>query len=62
MADANPIDYPAIQNTIANYCIALDTKNLDLLKDVFVEDANAVLGPHGQVKGIDGLTNAIKKA
>lgn len=38
---SNPIDYRAIQNTLSRYCIALDTKNFDLLHQVFTSDVEA---------------------
>lgn len=32
------MNYEAIRNTIALYCIALDTKDFDLLEQVFTPD------------------------
>ena len=40
-ASPNPLDYFAIQKTIADYCIALDLRDLDRLKDVFTPDLEA---------------------
>ena len=39
-AQRRPLDYVEIQNTIARYCVALDTKDFDLLKDVFTTDVS----------------------
>ncbi|EME38398.1 hypothetical protein DOTSEDRAFT_57502 [Dothistroma septosporum NZE10] len=60
MAQANPIDYFAIRNTIATYCIALDTKDFQLLRHVFVEDVDAVY-PFWQIKGVQNVADAIQK-
>ena len=63
MSVINPINYFAIQNTIARYSIALDTKDFDLFSEVFTEDVEAKypFGPNqGQIKGSELLANAIK--
>lgn len=55
----NPIDYFAIQNTIARYCIALDTKNFDLLvSDVFAPDVHASF----PVLGTEPITSSTELA
>ena len=58
----NPIDYFAIQNTISRYCIALDTKNFNLLQSVFSQEVEAKypLSSHG-FKGERELAAAIEK-
>lgn len=58
----NPFDYFAIQNTIARYCIALDTKNFDLLLDVFAPDVQAIFPVLGKEPITDAATlaNTIK--
>ena len=60
-ANANPLDYFAIQNTLSRYCIALDTKNFDLLQDVFTEDCETVYPFGGARKGVVDIAAAIKK-
>lgn len=57
----NPLDYFAIRNTISRYCIALDTKDFDLLKQVFTEDVDAVYPFGGQIKGVQKVADAIRK-
>jgi len=57
----NAIDYIAIQNTISRYCIALDTKNFDLLKQVFTEDVDTVYPFGGQRRGVQPIIDAISK-
>ncbi|KAK3704796.1 hypothetical protein LTR37_013627 [Vermiconidia calcicola] len=57
----NPIDYFAIQNTIARYCIALDTKNFDLLREVFTKDVNTIYPFRGEINGVKNVADAIKK-
>ncbi|KAK3678337.1 hypothetical protein LTR78_001634 [Recurvomyces mirabilis] len=57
----NAVDYIAIQNTISRYCIALDTKNFDLLKQVFTEDVDTVYPFGGQRKGVQPIIDAISK-
>jgi len=57
----NAIDYIAIQNTVSRYCIALDTKNFDLLKQVFTEDVDTVYPFGGQRKGVQPIIDAISK-
>lgn len=56
----NPIDYFAIQNTISQYCIALDTKNWTLLDDVFVQDVDAKYPFGGAIKGVQALADKIQ--
>jgi hypothetical protein len=57
----NPIDYFAIQNTIAKYCIALDEKDFDSLRQVFTEDVDTVYPFRGSIKGVQEVADAIKK-
>lgn len=61
MASPNAFDYRAIQNTISRYCIALDTKNFDLLKQVFTSDTDTIYPFRGPIKGVDEVAAAIKK-
>jgi len=57
----NALDYIAIQNTIARYCLALDSKNFDLLKQVFTDDVDTVYPFGGQRKGVQVIIDAINK-
>ena len=61
-ATINPLDYISIQNTIARYCLALDSKDFDLLKQVFTEDVDAIYPfRNQQIKGVQNVADAIKK-
>lgn len=55
----NPLDYVTIQNTLSRYCIALDTKDFNLLKQVFTEDCDTVYPFGGQIKGVQKVADAI---
>ena len=57
----NPLDYVAIQNTLARYCIALDTKDFDLLRQVFTKDVDTIYPFRGPIKGVDAVADAIKE-
>ena len=61
VANINPLDYVAIQNTLARYCLALDTKDFDLLKQVFTEDVDTFYPFRGPIKGVENVAAAIKK-
>jgi hypothetical protein len=58
---SNPIDYVAIQNTIARYCFALDNKQFDDLQHVFTEDVDTIYPFRGSIKGVQEVADAIKK-
>ncbi|KAF2255443.1 hypothetical protein BU26DRAFT_417387 [Trematosphaeria pertusa] len=55
----NPLDQLAIQNAIARYCEALDTKVWDLFTKVFTPDVVANYPFNPDMKGIDAVRNAI---
>jgi hypothetical protein len=60
--DIAPSTLLAIQNTIARYCLALDTHDFSILKQVFTTDIHAdysAVSP--QNKNIDGLDSMIDK-
>ena len=57
----NPFDYFAIQNTISKYCIALDSKDFNLLGEVFTEDVDARYPLFNNVGDLNGLIEAIEK-
>lgn len=62
-ASAATADYEAIRNTIALYCIALDTKDWRLLRDgVFVRDVEAVY-PFNEdaIMGVERLGKRIEE-
>lgn len=61
MATPNPYDYEAIRNTIALYCIALDTKDFDLLDQVFTADVETVYPFGGKRTGVKDIKDAINK-
>lgn len=57
----NALDYEVIRNTIARYCIALDTKDFGLLDEVFAKDLKAKY-PFGDPFNDRGaLADAIRK-
>ncbi|KAJ4344734.1 uncharacterized protein N0V89_012478 [Didymosphaeria variabile] len=56
----NPLDHLAIQNVLARYCEALDTKNWSLLQKVFVPDVQADYPFNRGLKGADAVADAIK--
>jgi hypothetical protein len=52
-----------IRNTLANYCIALDTKQYSLLNSVFAKDVKcnyaAVTPQHPSIQGVDAFIEKI---
>lgn len=60
MPPPNPFDHIAIQQTLANYCIALDTKNFALLSDVFTPDVHAKYPFRDAITGCDAVSAAIQ--
>ncbi|KAK5693333.1 hypothetical protein LTR17_025084 [Elasticomyces elasticus] len=57
----NPLDYFEIKNTISRYCLALDTKDFELLKQVFTDDVDTIYPFGGQRKGVQSVADAIQK-
>ncbi|CAI6341760.1 unnamed protein product [Periconia digitata] len=55
----NPHDHLAIQNTIARYCEALDTKDFKLLDQVFAEEVVANYPFNNKLEGVKGVREAI---
>jgi hypothetical protein len=51
----SPFDYIQIQNTIAKYCIALDTKDWALLNQVFTTDVDAKYPFGPALKGVEAV-------
>ena len=60
-AQRRPFDYVEIQNTIARYCVALDTKDFNLLKDVFTADVSGNYPFNNGLKGVAAVSKAIQK-
>jgi hypothetical protein len=59
---ANSIDYIAIQNVLARYCFALDTKDLSMLHQVLTPDIDAQYPfPGGNMQGIEAVISTISK-
>ena len=56
------LDERKIHEVATRYCRALDTKDWDLLDDVFVTDATAVLGTSAALVGIDAIRDRISAA
>ena len=56
------IDKGDIVQTVLRYCRALDTKNWDLLDEVFLADATANLSGKSDLVGLDAITSRIKVA
>ncbi|PVI01366.1 hypothetical protein DM02DRAFT_591421, partial [Periconia macrospinosa] len=57
----DPHDHLAIQNVIARYCEALDTKEFSLLDRVFHEDIKADYPFNKDLKGVRKIAEAIVK-
>ncbi|KAL5401575.1 hypothetical protein PMIN03_011410, partial [Paraphaeosphaeria minitans] len=57
----NPLDALAIQNTLARYCEALDTKEWGLLAKVFTPDCEANYPFDHNLRGVDAVSEAIAK-
>jgi ketosteroid isomerase-like protein len=58
---ADSADYRAIQNTIAQYCFALDNKDFAALHKVFTEDVDTIYPFRGAIKGVQEVADAIEK-
>jgi len=61
MSTVIALDHIAIQNTIARYCVALDTKDWDLLtSSIFTEDVLADYPFNKTMSDVKTVANAIK--
>ena len=58
--NVNPLDHLAIQNVIARYCQALDTKNFGLLHKVFMPDVIADYPFQSDMRGVEAISTAIQ--
>lgn len=59
----NAFDYVAIQNTLAKYCMALDSKTFHLLDDVFTPDVQVRYPIEGfdAAKDLESLIQRLEK-
>ncbi|EGP88153.1 uncharacterized protein MYCGRDRAFT_39911 [Zymoseptoria tritici IPO323] len=53
-------NHDSIRNTLATYCIALDTKDWPLLHQVFTPDVDAEY-PFASLKGVEAVATAVEK-
>lgn len=60
-ATAYPHDILAIRNVMARYCEALDLKAFNLLDRVFTPDATGDYPFNPDLKGVEGIRNAIQQ-
>ncbi|KAF1985333.1 hypothetical protein K402DRAFT_464638 [Aulographum hederae CBS 113979] len=60
MESPNPMDHFAIRNTISRYCIALDTKDWELLKQVFTPDVIANYPFRDEMDSLEAVSQAIQ--
>ncbi len=51
-----------INDVLARYCIALDTRHWDLLQEVFTEAAVCDYGKHGQPRGLAEIVDRVRTA
>lgn len=56
----NPMDYFAVRNTLSRYCDALDTKDFNLLKEVFTEKVDAKY-PFAHMQNVQVVADSIEK-
>ncbi|TKA24922.1 hypothetical protein B0A54_17485 [Friedmanniomyces endolithicus] len=61
MIRLNPFDIFAIQNIIALYCLALDTKDFARLHHVFTPDVETIYPFGGKRQGVQSVADAIQK-
>lgn len=59
-ATTNPSDLLSIRNTLARYCVALDTKDFSLLDDVFLPSVRASYPFRPTMDNVDAVKEAIK--
>lgn len=60
MTEINPLDMLAIKNVVSRYCQALDSKDYDMLGQVFVPDVEADYPFNSNMKSLDEVKDAIK--
>lgn len=60
MAGSNALGHLAISNVLSRYCEALDTKNFELLEQVFVSDVHADYPFNSNLEGVGSVSAAIQ--
>ncbi|EMD62108.1 hypothetical protein GGP41_002418 [Bipolaris sorokiniana] len=60
MTEINPLDVLAIKNVVSRYCQALDSKDFDMLGEVFVPDVEANYPFNNSMKSLSEVKDAIK--
>lgn len=58
----SPQDRWEIHDVLARYCVALDTRDWDMLKEVFTETAVCDYGKHGQPSGMTAIVDRLRTA
>lgn len=59
-SQATALDRFAIQNTIARYCLALDSKDWKLLEQTFTDDVEGDYPFNKNMKGLEAVSQAIQ--
>ncbi|EAT88816.2 hypothetical protein HBI56_039920 [Parastagonospora nodorum] len=60
MTGPSALDHLAISNVLSCYCEALDTKNFELLEEVFVNDVVADYPFNSNLEGVGSVSEAIR--
>jgi hypothetical protein len=60
MSAFSSADHLAIKNVLSRYCEALDTKNWDLLGNVFLHDVVADYPFNSDLQGVEAVGKAIQ--
>lgn len=60
MTEINPLDVLAIKNVVSRYCQALDSKDFEMLGEVFLPDVQANYPFNNNMKSVNEVKNAIK--
>jgi hypothetical protein len=58
--NCNPLDHLAIQNVLAKYCEALDSKDFGMLDEVFLSNVSADYPFNHELEGVGAVKAAIK--
>jgi predicted xylose isomerase-like sugar epimerase len=60
MSGVSSSNHLAIKNILSRYCQALDSKDFDLLKDVFLHDVVADYPFNSDLQGVEAISKAIQ--
>lgn len=60
MSNPHSLEILAVMNVISLYSEALDAKNFDLLKNVFLQDVTADYPFNSDLQGVEAVANAIR--